>query len=128
MITLNNGSSDGGPPWDTERYCELGHCLVRKQRSNSIIDTQSDPCTNINTDRKMVAVKVTHKLQAREEPNREPTLKGSKPEKEGQSKEEALGNYNVKFRELVVEAWDNEEFIADGLYKLTKRSCPSLLR
>ena len=45
-------SNDGGPPWDTERYCELDHCPVRKQWSNSVIDTRSDPYTNINTDHK----------------------------------------------------------------------------
>ena len=72
---------------DTERYCELDHCLVRKQWSNSVIDMQSDPHTSINTDHKMIAIKLRQKLKAREEPNREPTLKGIKPEKEGQSKE-----------------------------------------
>ena len=71
-----NDNTDGGPPWDTERYCELDHCLVRKRWSNSIIDMQPDPNTNINTDRKMIAIKVRQKLKAREEPNREPTLKG----------------------------------------------------
>ena len=113
---------EGGPPWDTERYCELDHCLVREQWSNSIIDMQSYPHTNINTDHKMTAIKVRRKLKAREEPNREPTLKGRKPEKEGQSKEEALDNYNVKFRELVIEAWGNEEVIKYDLYILTKEA------
>ena len=60
---------------------------------NSIIDMQSDPYTDINTGHKMVAIKVRQKLKAREEPSREPTLKGIKPEKEGQSKEETLDNY-----------------------------------
>ena len=68
-------NTDGGPPWDTERYCELDHCLVRKQWSNSIIDMQADPHTNINTDHEMIAIKVRQKLKAREEPNREPTLR-----------------------------------------------------
>ena len=71
-------NTEGGPPWDTERYSE---------RSNSVIDMQSDPHTNINIDHKMIAIKLRQKLKAREEPNREPTLKGIKPEKEGQSKE-----------------------------------------
>ena len=115
-------NTDGGPPWDTERYCELDHCLVRKQWSNSIIDMQSDPNTNINTDHKMIAIKERQKLKAREEPNREPTLRGIKPEKEGQSKEEALENYNIKFRELVSEAWNNEDYNKDDLYKLTKEA------
>ena len=42
---------------------------------------QSDPNTNINTDHKMIAIKMRQKLKAREEPNREPTPKGTKPEK-----------------------------------------------
>ena len=83
---------------------------------------QSDPHTNVITDHKMTPIKVRQKLQAREEPNREPTLKGIKPEKEGQSKDEALENYNAKFSELVAEAWDNEEFTKDDLYKLTKEA------
>ena len=107
---------------DTERYCELDHCLVRKQWSNSAIDMHPDPHTNIKTDHKMIAIKLRQKLKAREEPNREPTLKGTKPEKEGQSKEETLDNYNAKFRELIVEAWDNEEYNKDDLYKLTEEA------
>ena len=51
-------NTDGGPPRDTERYCELDHCLVRKQWSNSTVDTQADPNTNTNTDHKMIAIKV----------------------------------------------------------------------
>ena len=70
----------------------------------------------------MVAIKVRHKLKARAEPNREPTLKGIKPEKEGQSKEEALEHYNIKFRELVSEAWGNDDYNKDDLYKLTKEA------
>ena len=58
-------NTDGGPPWDTERYCELDHCLVRKQWFNSIIDVQPDPNTNINTAHKMVAVKVRQHPKAR---------------------------------------------------------------
>ena len=114
--------TDGGPPWDTERYCELDHCLVRKQWSNAIIDMQADPPININADHKMTAIKMRQKFKAREEPNREPTLKGIKPEKEGQSKEKTLENYNVKFRELVKEAWGNEDYNKDDLYKLTKEA------
>ena len=94
-------NNDGGPPWDTERHCELDRCLVGKQWPNSIIDTQSDPYTNINADHKMIAIKVRHKLKAREAPRREPILKGIKQEKEGQSKEEALENY-IKSRDLVI--------------------------
>ena len=83
---------------------------------------QSDPHTDINTDHEVIAIKLRQKLKAREEPNREPTLKGIKPEKEGQSKEEALEHYNIKSRELVSEAWDNDEYNKDDLYKLTKEA------
>ena len=67
-------------------------------------------------------MKLRQKLNAREEPHREPTLKGIKPETEGQSKEEALENYNIKFRELVSEAWGNDDYNKDGLYQLRKEA------
>ena len=57
-------------------------------------------------------------FKAREKPNREPTPKGIKPEKEGQSTEETLEHY-TKSRELFNEAWDNEDYNKDDLYKLT---------
>ena len=115
-------NTDGGPPWDTERYCELDHCPVEQQWSNSTIDKQSDPHTDINIDHKMVAIQLRQKLIVREEPNREPTLKGITPEKEGQSKEVALDNYSIKFRELVNDTWDNDEYNKDELCKLTKEA------
>ena len=96
---------DGGPPWNTDRYCELDHCLVRKHWMNSITNVQADPHTNINTDRKVLGMKIIQKLKAREQPNKEPTLQGTKPEKEGMTKEEAIKEYNSKFTELVEEAW-----------------------
>ena len=41
----------GGPPWSTDRYCELDHCMVKKQWMNSITKIQADPYTNIPTTR-----------------------------------------------------------------------------
>ena len=32
---------DGGPPWSMDRYCELDHCLVRRQWVNSIMNIQA---------------------------------------------------------------------------------------
>ena len=45
-----NDNTDGRPPWNTDRYCELDHCLVRRQWMNSIIDVKAYPYTDINTD------------------------------------------------------------------------------
>ena len=49
-------NTEGGPPWNTDRYCELDHCLVKKQWMNTITNVQADPYTNINTDRKVLEV------------------------------------------------------------------------
>ena len=57
---------------------------------NSVINVQADPYTNINTDHKVLEVKIIQKLKARAQPNNEPTLKGIKPEKDGQTKEETI--------------------------------------
>ena len=72
---------DGGPPWNTDRYCELDHCLVKRQWMNSIIDIWADPHTNINIDLRSMDIKIRQKLKAREKPNSEQSLKGTKPEK-----------------------------------------------
>ena len=111
---------DGGPPWSTDRYCEVDHCLVRTQWMNSIINIQADPYTNINTDRKSVEIRIRQKLLAREQPNKEPSLKGLKPEKQGMTSEKAIKEYNSKFRGFVEEAWGTEETETGCLYKLTK--------
>ena len=87
---------------------------------NSIIDIQADPYTNINTDRKAFEIKIRQKLKARTQPNREPTLKGIKPEKDEKTREEAIEEYNSKFRELVEEEWETEGMEIGQLYKLTK--------
>ena len=115
-------SISGGPPWNTDRYCELDHCMVKKQWMNSITDIQADPYTNINTDHKALEIKVRQKLKARTQPNREPTLKGIKPEKDGKTREEAIEEYNSKFRELVEEGWGTEGMEVGQLYKLTKEA------
>ena len=112
----------GGPPWSTDRYCELDHCTVKKQWMNSITNIQADPYTNTNTDHKALETKVRQKLKARTQPNREPTLKGIKPEKDGKTREEAIEEYNSKFRELVEEEWETEEMEIGQLYKLTKEA------
>ena len=110
---------NGGPPWNTDRYCELDHCMVKKQWMNSITNIQADPYTNINTDRKVFEIKIRQKLKARTQPNREPTLKGIMPEKDGKTREEAIEEYS-KFRELVEEEWETEGMEVGQLYKLTE--------
>ena len=111
---------DGGPPWNTDRYCELYRCTVKKQWMNSITNVQADPYTNINTDHKVLEVKIRQKLKARTQPNREPALKGIKPEKEGKTREEAIEEYNSKFKGLAEEEWETEGMQIGQLYKLTK--------
>ena len=86
---------------------------------NSIINIQVDPYTNINTDRKTFEIKIIQKLKARTQPNREPTLKGIKPEKDGKTQEEAIDKYKPKFRELVEEWWETEGMEVGQPYKLT---------
>ena len=113
---------NGGPPWNTDRYCKLDHIMVKKQWMNSITNVQADPYTNINTDHKVLEIKIRQKLKARTQPNREPTLKGIKPEKDGKTREEAIGEYNSKFRELVEEEWEIEGMQIGQPYKLTKEA------
>ena len=89
---------------------------------NTIINIQADPYTNINTDHKVLEVEVRQKHKARAQPNREPTLKGIRPEKDGKTREEAIAEYNSKFRELVEEEWEIEGMQIGQLYKLTKEA------
>ena len=110
----------GGPPWSTDRYCELDHCMVNKQWVNSMTNIQADPYTNINTDHKALEINIRQKLKARTQPNREPTPKGIKPERDGKTREETIEEYNSKFRELVEEEWETEGMEIGQLYKLTK--------
>ena len=113
---------DGGPPWNTDRYCELDHCMVKQQWMNTITNIQADPYTNINTDRKVLEVETRQKVKARTQPHREPTLKGIKPEKDGTTKEESIEEYSSKFRELVEEERETEGMQTGQLYKLTKEA------
>ena len=96
--------------------------MVKKQWVNTIVNIQADPYTNKNTDRKILEVEIRQKLTARTQPNREPTLKGIKPEKDGKTREEAIEEYNSKFRELVEEEWETEGMQVGQLYKLTKEA------
>ena len=89
---------------------------------NTITNIQADPYTNINTDHKVLEVEVRQKLKARTQPNREPTLKGVKPEKNGKTREEAIAEYNSKFREPVEEEWETEGMQIGQLYKPTKEA------
>ena len=112
---------DGGPPWNTDRYCELDHCTVKKQWMNTITNIQADPYANINTDCKILEVEIRQKLKARTQPYREPTLKGIKPEKDGKTEKEAIEEYSSKFRELW-RKWETEGMQIGQLYKLTKEA------
>ena len=65
-----------GPPWTSERYYEIDHCLVKRHWRNNILDIQSDPYTNVNTDHYMIKISIRQALKAKEEIHMEPTLKG----------------------------------------------------
>ena len=65
-----------GSPWTSERYYEIDHCLVKRHWRNSILDIQSDPYTNVNTDRYMTKLIIRPARKAKEEIHMEPTLKG----------------------------------------------------
>ena len=54
------------------------------------MNIETDPYTNINTDHFMIKIKVRQKLKARETKQKEPTLKGIRPEKAGKTKEELI--------------------------------------
>ena len=108
---------NGGPPWTPERYGEIDLCLARRQWTNSVTNVEAVPMTNINTDHKAIHVKIKQKLKAREESEQDITLKGIKPTKEGQTKEEAISNYNEKYKQYVEEKWNQEEVDIDDIYK-----------
>lgn len=72
-----NDNIDGGPSWNTDRYCELDLCLVRRQWINFMIDIRTDPYTNIHTDPRSIENEIRQELKAREQPNSEQSLKGT---------------------------------------------------
>ena len=64
-----------GPPWTSDRYYEIDHCLVKRHWRNSILDIQSDPYTNVNTDHYMIKITIRQALKAKEIAFADPTLK-----------------------------------------------------
>ena len=64
-----------GPPWTTEIYYEIDHCLVKRHWRNNILDRQGDPYTNVNTDRYMIKIIIGQALKAKEEIHMETILK-----------------------------------------------------
>ena len=65
-----------GPPWTSEGYYEIDHCLVKRHWRNSKLDIQSDPFTNVKANRYMIKIIIRQALKAQEEIHMEPTLKG----------------------------------------------------
>ena len=53
-----------GPPWTPDRYEEIDHCIVRNSWKNTIINIQTEPTTNVNTDHLTMTVTVRQKLKA----------------------------------------------------------------
>ena len=76
-ITYKAMTTQIGPPWTSERYYEIDHCLVKRHWRNSVLDIQSDPYTNVNTDRYIIKIVIRQALKAKEEMHLEPTLKGN---------------------------------------------------
>ena len=74
-ITYKAMTTGNGPPWTPEKYYEIDHGLVRKCWRNSVLDTTTDPHTNINTDHYMMTVKIRQALKAREDLKHDPSLK-----------------------------------------------------
>ena len=62
-ITYKAMTTQGGPPWTSDRYYEIDHCLVKRHWRNSILDIQSDPYTNVNTDHYMINTKIRQALK-----------------------------------------------------------------
>ena len=57
-ITYKAMTTDTGPPWTPERYCEIGHCLVRKCWRSSVLDITTDQHTNIIIDHYMMTARI----------------------------------------------------------------------
>ena len=74
-ITYKAMTTQIGPPWTSDRYYEIDHCLVKRHWRNSILDIQSDPYTNVNTDHYMIKITIRQALKAKEIAFAGPTLK-----------------------------------------------------
>ena len=81
-------------PWNTERYSELGLCLVFRRWSNSIgwsnskKGAESDSLTNIYTDHLALNVRIRHKkLKALDNIGHGKELRRAKSESEQQTTE-----------------------------------------
>ena len=83
-------------PWDKDRHSDLDLCLVFRRWYNSVVDVESDPVANVNTDHLALSVATRQKLKALDGGNNERTLKGAKSESERQSEE-----YNEAVNERV---------------------------
>ena len=92
-------TTQGGPPWTSDRYYEIDHCLVKRHWRNSILDIQSDPYTNVNTDHYMINIKIRQALKAKEITHAEPTIKNiTLPEG---NEEQALLDFNDQVASII---------------------------
>ena len=55
-----------GPPWTPGRYEEIDHCIVRHAWKNTVVDMQTEPNTNVNTDHFTMIATIRQKLQTNE--------------------------------------------------------------
>ena len=96
-----------GPPWTSERYYEIDRRLVKRHRRNSILDIQSDPYTNVNTDHYMIKVTIRQALKAKEEIHMGPTLKGiTIPE---DNEDNSLLNFNEQVSNTLRQKQDSQQ-------------------
>ena len=93
-----------GPPWTPERYEEIDHCITRNSWKNFIIDVQTTPHTNVNTDHYTLMVKVRQKLKAKEQITPELNFKnidiGPEIDKDGKPNQYIV-NFNEKIKEIL---------------------------
>ena len=89
-----------GPPWTPDRYEEIDHCIIRNSWKNTIINTQTEPTTNVSTDHFTMIATIRQKLKAADKNDYDINLKSLSigPETDSQ------GNINpniVRYNEQV---------------------------
>ena len=97
-----------GPPWTPDRYEEIDHCIIRNPWKNTIINIQTEPTTNVSTDRFTMIATIRQKLKAIDKKDLDINLKNLDigPETDSQ------GNVNpniIRYNEKVLDILTNEE-------------------
>ena len=64
-----------GSPWTPDRYEEIDHCIVRNAWKITVVDLQTEPNTNVNTDNVTMIATIRQKLKANEQKELQINLK-----------------------------------------------------